>query len=171
MTVDLRTTSIVAAALLTCAGCAETPSRGASGASTGTTADAGTYTPGSIVLYVARQEIVGACGDDLSAAIQFGQDTTDVSPQQKVEIEKWALCLQRPALRHASVVLIPPAPSGGAAALFEKRAQLLRDTLAARGVEPMRVHIGAPPTSAAGSVASPPNALRVELIRADRGSP
>ncbi|CAN5908749.1 hypothetical protein BH11MYX4_BH11MYX4_08720 [soil metagenome] len=134
-------------------------------------ADAGTYTPGSIVLHVARRELVGACGDDLSATIQFGPDTTDVSPQQKVEIEKWALCLQRPELRHASVILVPPDPTGGTAALFERRAQRLRDALAARGVEPARLQIGPPPVSGAGSLASPPNAIRLELSRADRGSP
>lgn len=128
--------------------------------------------PSSIVLYVARRELQGTCGDDVAPAIEFPPDSADVAAQQKVEIEKWALCLQRPELRKASVVLVPPAPSSGGAALFEKRAKLLRDSLTARGVDASRLGIGAASTSGAAGEPSPANAIRLEVVRAtDRKAP
>lgn len=141
------------------AACSSGQARAPAGTAATTASESGAYTPDSLVLYVARREIAGACGDDLSPTLELAPDQAELSPSQKVEIEKWALCLQRPELRDARVVLVQPRVAESAG-----RAQLLRDELAARGVDPARVSVAAAPANGERAVASP-NDVRVELAR------
>jgi hypothetical protein len=128
---------------------------------------AGTYTPRSVVLYLARSELIGACGDDRSPSIRFAPGTPELPAQARVELEKWALCLQRPELAKAGVVLLPPGGvgDGGKAALYERRARELRDSLAARGVDPARVTIGAPSAGPERGPESATDAITLEVTR------
>jgi hypothetical protein len=129
-------------------------------------AEVGTYTPSSVVLYLARGELTGTCGDDLAQAIQFAPEQTALTPAQMVEVAKWALCMQRPGLREANVVLVPPrAP--GSAALFSERAKHIRDALAARGVASGRITVAPATSTGAASVAGGPasDEVRIEVAR------
>ncbi len=153
-----RGRAAVGALSVLAAGCARSPREAP--LSSSTTPAVGTYTPGSIILYEARRELVGRCRDDLSDAIELSSSEPALSAPQRVEVEKWALCLQRPELQHASVVLVP---SGDDAAAVAGRARQVRDALVAGGVNEARVRITAALETAGRSAPPHGDTVRVEL--------
>jgi outer membrane protein OmpA-like peptidoglycan-associated protein len=119
------------------------------------------YEPGSVELYVGRRALgTSDCTRDLTPNVDFGSGTDAVLATELVELDKWAVCLNRSELAHTSIVIVG-GDAPGEEGLFVRRALRLRDLLAERGVASSRVVIGAPNATRAGGNGT--SGVRIEL--------
>jgi len=131
-----------------------------------TSTTAGAYAPGSVELYMARSDSSGGCSSDLARTVDFAPNATDVAVGEVRELERWARCLSRPELEHATLVLVggqdPNAPDN----LFVQRAMRIREVLSSRGVDVSRIVIGAPNATREGGRVAETTSVRLELTTA-----
>ena len=124
---------------------------------------AGSYAPGGVALYTAQKDVQGQCPSDLSPNIEFPQRSVELVPAEGAYLDKWAACLDHPALLQATVVLVGGDDPAGARGLFVQRAQRVKDALVLRGVDARRIVIGASNASRAGGADASATGVRVEL--------
>ena len=128
-----------------------------------TSTTAGGYMPGGVELYMARRDAPGQCPSDLSPNIEFPQRSVELVPAEGAYLDKWAACLNHPALSQATVVLVGGDDPAGVQGLFVRRAQRVKEALIARGVDGGRIVIGASNAARAGGAYASASAVRVEI--------
>ena len=104
----------------------------------------------------------GGCSTKLPHVLEFEGASADLSPDERVEVQSWASCLQRPGMDDATVVLLGPA-DGHDETLFARRASSIREELVTRGVERSRIVIGTPNASREGGRLGPANGVLLEI--------
>ena len=142
--------SVAIAALALAAGC--TRERGdLAGVATTTSA----VTPSSL-------NTPSGCSTKLPHVLEFEGGSAYLSPDERVEVQSWAACLQRPGMDDATVVLLGPADANDET-LFARRAQSIREELVTRGVERSRVVVGTPNAAREGGRLGPANSVLLEV--------
>lgn len=104
----------------------------------------------------------GGCSTKLPHVLEFDGASAELSPDERVEVQSWATCLQRPGMDDATVVLLGPADSRDET-LFARRAASIREELVTRGVERSRIVIGTPNAAREGGRLGPANAVLLEI--------
>jgi hypothetical protein len=104
----------------------------------------------------------GGCSTKLPHVLEFEGATAQLSPDERVEVQSWATCLQRPGMDDATVVLLGPADTNDET-LFPRRASAIREELVTRGVERSRVVVGTPNAAREGGRLGPANAVLLEV--------
>lgn len=104
----------------------------------------------------------GGCSTKLPHVLEFDGASAELSPDERVEVQSWASCLQRPGMDDATVVLLGPGDSNDET-LFTRRASEIREELVTRGVERSRVVIGTPNAAREGGRLGPANTILLEI--------
>ena len=104
----------------------------------------------------------GGCSTRLPHVLEFDGATAELSPDERVEVQSWANCLQRQGMDDATVVLLGPADSKDET-LFLRRAATIREELVTRGVERSRIVIGTPNAAREGGRLGPANTVLLEI--------
>lgn len=104
----------------------------------------------------------GGCSTKLPHVLEFDGASAALSPDERVEVQSWASCLQRPGMDDSTVVLLGPADAKDET-LFARRAETIREELVTRGVERSRVVIGTPNAAREGGRLGPANAVLLEV--------
>lgn len=151
---------ILAFTLLSISGCATRD------AVSTTTTTSGEYVPRSAELFLARRD-PARCQHLQSVA--FVENTSQLEAGEGVELQKWALCLNQPELRHTTVVITGGDETGAVSGLYEQRAAVVRDGLVGRGVDAERVAIGAGNAAADGGKYGSTDSIR--LVATSRTTP
>ena len=104
----------------------------------------------------------GGCSTKLPHVLEFEATSATLTPDERVEVQSWANCLQRPGMDDATVVLLGSADSKDDT-LFARRADAIRDELVARGVESSRIIIGTPNAAREGGRLGPADGVLLEI--------
>lgn len=104
----------------------------------------------------------GGCSTKLPHDLEFDGASAELSPDERVEVQSWAKCLQHPGMDDATVVLLGPADTRDET-LFARRASAIREELVTRGVERSRVVIGTPNAAREGGRLAPANTVLLEV--------
>ena len=149
-----------ACTLLSIAGCANRE------AVSTTTTTSGEYVSPKAELFLASRD-PARCQHLQSVA--FVENTPQLKTGEGVELQKWALCLNQPELRHTSLVITGGDESGAVDGLYEQRAAVVRDALVGRGVDVERIVIGAGNAAAGGGRYGSTDSIR--LVATGRTTP
>jgi hypothetical protein len=104
----------------------------------------------------------GGCSTKLPHVLEFEGTSAALSPDERVEVQSWASCLQRQGMDDATVVLLGPADANDET-LFVRRASAIREELVTRGVERSRIVIGTPNAAREGGRLGRANAVMIEI--------
>jgi len=122
---------------------------------------AGTATTTSAVTASSLNTPTG-CSTNLPHILEFDEKATELSPDERVEVQSWANCLQQPQMMDSTVVLLGPNTSNDET-VFVRRAEAVRDELCRRGVERSRIVIGGANAAREGGRLGPAASVHVEL--------
>lgn len=104
----------------------------------------------------------GGCSTKLPHVLEFEGKSATLSPDERIEVQSWATCLQRPGMDDATVVLLGAADENDET-LFARRAAAIRDELVLRGVESSRILLGTPNAAREGGRLGPANGVVLEV--------
>ena len=113
-------------------------------------------------LYLSRSPRT-ACPADLPSTILFAPHSAALSSSADDALDAWATCLRQDKLQHATVVLVGSEEVGNDSEIFEARAEQVRQTLAARGIDARRVVIAAPNGQREGGRGATSEGVRLEV--------
>lgn len=129
----LSVLALASASLLGCAG-SQANER------TSTTTTTGAYQAGGVDLYLARDGRA-PCAREMSRSIDFASGSANIDPSERQQLDAWAKCLNEPAMKEAVIVVTGTVDPTEENALFRQRAQVIKDALVMRGVDPKRIMI------------------------------
>jgi len=128
-----------------------------------TTTNASNYMPGDgeLPIPTEQRKSRGPCGTELVANIDFARRNAVLPPGAPADLDRWAKCLNEPALEEHTVVLVGKDEVLGPR-LFKERANQVRNALIFRGVDPRRLIVARSDATSSGPPTDP-NTVRLEV--------